>query len=73
MDKKTVAPGNKTKEATATTKKRINKGESLVCGVCGLAVVVEEVGDITIIEESPLICCGKPMRSKARKTMATKK
>ena len=73
MVKKAATPEKKTKEATAITKKGINKGESLVCGVCGLAVVVEEVGDITIIEESPLICCGKPMRSKARKARATKK
>jgi hypothetical protein len=63
----------KTGAVKATAKKRVGKGESLVCQVCGLAVVVEEVGDIAIVEENVLLCCGKPMKGKAAKAKATKK
>ena len=55
--KKTVGAGTKTKSA-------INEGESVVCGVCGLAVVVESVGGITVSEETALLCCGKPMKKR---------
>lgn len=59
--------------AKATTRKKVNKGESLECQVCGLSVVVEEVGGIAIGEESVLLCCGKPMKAKAAKTRTAKK
>jgi rubrerythrin len=29
-----------------TVKRKVNKGDSLVCEVCGLSVVVEDFGDI---------------------------
>ena len=54
MAKKAAAPGKKTgagktaATATATTKKRVSKGGSL-------------------------LCCGKPMKEKARKAKAAKK
>ena len=79
MAKKAAAPGKKTgagktaATATATTKKRVSKGGSLLCEVCGLSVVVEEVGGVTVSEESALLCCGKPMKEKARKAKAAKK
>jgi hypothetical protein len=56
-----------------TAKKKVNKGDSLVCEVCGLSVVVEEVGGVAVAEESALICCGKPMKEKAGKAKVTKK
>jgi hypothetical protein len=56
-----------------TAKRKVNKGDSLVCEVCGLSVVVEEVGGIAVAEESALLCCGKPMKEKATKAKATKK
>ena len=43
-------------------KKKVSKGESLACEVCGLSVVVEEVGGIAVGEASTLLCCGKPMK-----------
>ena len=55
------------KKATAAKtapKKRVNKGESVVCEVCGLSVVVEEVGGVAVSEETTLLCCGKPMRTR---------
>ncbi len=55
------------KKATTTKaapRKRVNKGESVVCEVCGLSVVVEEVGGVAVSEETTLLCCGKPMKTR---------
>lgn len=53
--------------AKIAAKKRVSKGESIVCEVCGLSVVVEQVGDIVVSRGSVLLCCGKPMKQKAGK------
>jgi hypothetical protein len=63
-----AAASKKTVAAKTTTKKRVSKGESVVCEVCGLSVVVEEIGGVAVSEETTLLCCGKPMKS--RKTTA---
>ncbi len=65
MPQKASAPAKKTGTAKAT-KSRVAKGDAVVCEVCGLSVVVEEVGGIAVSEETTLVCCGKPM--KARKS-----
>ena len=44
------------------SKKTVSRGESLVCEVCGLSVMVEQVGDIVIRQDDILLCCGKPMK-----------
>jgi hypothetical protein len=62
---KKVVPAKKT---TATRK--LNKGDNLVCGVCGLSVIVDEWGDI--IDAQEIICCGKPMKQKAGKAKISK-
>lgn len=59
--------------AKTTSKKRVSKGESVVCEVCGLSVVVEQVGDLVVSRESVLLCCGKPMKQKAVKAKAVAK
>ena len=51
----------------AATKKRITKGDSYVCSVCGLAVTVERVGNVAYYEESPILCCSKAMKAKKPK------
>jgi hypothetical protein len=56
-----------------TTKRKVNNGDSLICEVCGLSVVVEEVGGMDVAEESVLLCCGRPMKQKTSKTKSTKK
>ena len=64
------------KTAAATkkpAKKRVNTGDSLVCEVCGMSVIVEEIGGIPVAEETVLLCCGKPMKAKASKAKSTKK
>jgi len=67
MAEKAAAPEKK------TPKKKVNKGDSLVCEVCGLSIVVEEVGDVAVAEESALLCCGKPMKEKTGKAKVAKK
>jgi hypothetical protein len=62
---------------TATTAKKaakrtVNNGDSLTCEVCGLSVVVEEIGGVPVAEETVLLCCGKPMKAKAGKTKTGK-
>ncbi len=56
-----------------TAKRKINKGDSLVCEVCGLSVVVEDIGGVAIAEENALLCCGTPMKGKTGKAKVTKK
>jgi hypothetical protein len=41
-------------------------GDKLVCGVCGMAVTVDEL--CGCVEAHPIICCEQPMKKKrARK------
>ena len=41
-------------------------GDTLVCGVCGMAVTVDEI--CGCVESHDIICCEKPMKKKrARK------
>ena len=59
--KKAVAAKTATK---AAVKKRVSKGEKVECDVCGLVVTVEDIGGIAVAEETTLLCCGKPMKSR---------
>jgi len=56
-----------------TAKRNTNKGDSLVCDVCGLSVVVEEIGGLAVAEESTILCCGKPMKTKVSASKTSKK
>ncbi|MDO8715640.1 MAG: hypothetical protein Q7J73_02365 [Dehalococcoidales bacterium] len=53
--------------AKPTSKKKVGKGNSIICKVCSLAVVIEQAGNIVVSQESALLCCGKPMQQKAGK------
>lgn len=74
---KPVAAAKKSPAAKATAKKpsstakKINKGDSLSCKVCGFSVTVDECGDI--IEAEEIICCDQPMKPKARKVKTSAK
>ena len=70
--KKTTKAAKTSTKAKATTKTKVSKGDSLVCEVCGLSLVVEEVGGIAIGEVRPIICCSKPMKKKAKKPKTIK-
>ena len=65
------ATAGKVGASKGTAQKRVSKGQSIVCEVCGLSAVVEEVGGVAASEETTLLCCGKPM--KARKASAKAK
>jgi hypothetical protein len=62
-----------TAKKKATTKRNLNRGQALACDVCGLAVTVEEIGDLVVEEDSVLLCCGKPMKAKAAVKKPVKK
>ncbi len=57
----------------ATTRKKYSKDQSLECEVCGMAVIVDQVGDEVVEEDSALLCCGKPMKARATAKKAAKK
>lgn len=57
-----------TKKAPA---KGLAKGDALVCGVCGLAVTVDETCGYA--EVCTVICCGKPMKAKRARARTAKK
>jgi hypothetical protein len=50
------------KQAPKKTRK-VAKGDSYVCGVCGLAVTVDACG---VTETSEIICCAQVMKPKAK-------
>ncbi|MDO8716253.1 MAG: hypothetical protein Q7J73_05540, partial [Dehalococcoidales bacterium] len=59
--------------AKPTVKKKVSKGQSLICEVCGLSVVVEQVGDLVFSHADVLLCCRKPMKQKVRKAKVAAK
>ena len=48
----------------AVTKKKVSKGDSFQCGVCGLVVTVDECGH----EDSLIMCCEQPMKERKVKS-----
>jgi hypothetical protein len=50
------------KKKSAPKRKVVKKKPKMVCGVCGLEVIVDKVCGCT--EAHALICCGTPMKSK---------
>jgi hypothetical protein len=58
------APAKKAARKTITRK--YSKGDTLVCEVCGLEVVVDTASGLEA--ESAIICCEKPMKLRKAKT-----
>ena len=52
------------KAVKKVAKKAVKKGDVYKCGVCGLAVTVDEV--CGYIDYCDIICCEKPMKPKNR-------
>jgi hypothetical protein len=52
------------KGSKAIAKKGVKKGDVYKCGVCGLAVRVDEV--CGCIDMCDIVCCEKPMRAKKK-------
>lgn len=49
-------------EKKRTPVKKMTKGSSYACEVCGLVVSVDEVCDC--VDVCDIICCGKPMKER---------
>ena len=73
MAKDVKTMNKKATVAKTPIKKKVTKGQALACEVCGMAVTIEEVGDIVVETDSILLCCGKPMKDKAAVKKAVKK
>ena len=54
--------------AKASSTKKVAKGDAYVCGVCGLAVTVDET--CGCVDVCDIICCGKPMKAGKAKAKA---
>jgi hypothetical protein len=52
------------KAVKKVSKKGVKKGDVYQCGVCGLAVKVDEV--CGCVDACDIICCEKPMKPKKR-------
>jgi hypothetical protein len=61
--KRAVAKKGSAKKVAAKGKTKV--GDSYVCGVCGLAVTVDE--DCGCAEACDIICCSEPMKRKRTK------
>lgn len=63
---KAAAPAKKSTVKTAAkasaAKKQVAKGDSYVCGVCGLAVTVDD--ECGCVDVCDIICCGEPMKAR---------
>ncbi len=54
----------KKKVAKKVAKRGVKKGDVYQCGVCGLAITVDEV--CGCVDTCDIICCEKPMKPKKR-------
>jgi len=52
------------KAVKKVAKKGVKKGDVYKCGVCGLAVTVDEV--CGCVDYCDIVCCEKPMKPKKR-------
>jgi len=50
------------KTSKKVSKKAVKKGDAYQCGVCGLAVTVDEECDC--VDACDIICCGQEMKPK---------
>ncbi|MBI2831765.1 MAG: hypothetical protein HYX79_05870 [Chloroflexi bacterium] len=62
------AAAKKPTAGKAAVRKGASKGDSYVCGVCGLAVTVDE--DCGCVDVCDIICCGEPMKAKKPRAKA---
>ena len=62
--KKKAAKKVTKKSAKKSSVKTKKKGQKLVCGVCGLKLVVDEACGCSYVK--PVVCCGKKMTAKKK-------
>lgn len=68
---KKAAPAKKKAPVKKSTAAKVTGGDSFVCGVCGLAVTVDE--ECGCVEVCDIICCGRPMKEKKARAKAKPK
>ncbi len=61
----------KTAVRKSPSKRNPAKGESYVCGLCGLAITVDEA--CGCVDVCGITCCGKPMKKKAARASTARK
>jgi hypothetical protein len=66
-----VTPAKTSASKPKTQKKRISKGDTYLCEICGLQVIVDDYGQV--METQGLYCCEKPMKEKTGATKSAKK
>jgi hypothetical protein len=59
-----------TKKQAVGKSKKVTKGDSFVCEVCGLAVTVDE--SCGCVETCDIICCGQPMKARSKRVKVAK-
>jgi hypothetical protein len=64
MPQKKVAKKVVKKVVKKVAKKGVKKGDAFKCGVCGIAVSVDEV--CGCVDTCDIICCDQPMKPKKR-------
>jgi hypothetical protein len=64
MAQKKVTKKGVKKVVKKVAKKGVKKGDVYKCGVCGIAVSVDEV--CGCVDTCDIICCEKPMKLKKR-------
>ena len=57
-------------EKKAPAKKKVAKGNSYACEVCGLVVSVDEM--CGCVDVCDIVCCGQPMKEKKVKVKVAK-
>ena len=58
----------KTRAKKHAAKKRMSKGDSYACDVCGLVITVDEACGCV---DADIICCGAPMKERKVKVKAS--
>ncbi len=56
--------------AKKPARKVVAKGQTLECEVCGMQVVIEQVGDVAVEQDQLILCCDEPMKGTAPKAKA---
>lgn len=64
-------PAKKVSTVKKASPQKATKGDSYACGVCGLAVVVDEECGCADVHE--ILCCGEPMKAKKPRAKAAAK
>jgi hypothetical protein len=66
-----MAEKKKASVSKTTAKKKVTKGDTYMCEVCGLGITVDTV--CGCVDVCDIVCCGVPMKEKKTRAKAAKK